>query len=262
LLATTDAGAPVDPYPHYGPAYGAFDANAPVRTLRLDGPSPTHERLGVAGSRMAWLERLDVGAPLRVLDVGCGSGRMALALQRALPWHVTGIEQDRAAAEAAATQGLDVHVGTLEDFEPDERFDVVLLIHVLEHMPDPLPSLLRARELLRPDGRLVVALPNAGSIERRAFRRHWDGWDIPRHVHHFDRRSLRNTLEQAGFAPGPIRHEVYSLVGRSLANLLLPQTPYDRRRGRLRAPRVERRWALLAAALRTSSAMQVVAAPA
>ncbi len=139
----------------------------------------------------------------RVLDVGCGSGLLLAELARA-GWEVWGIEPDeRAAGDLKARLGLpDEHVvtGTAETARlPAGAFDLVTMSHVIEHLHDPRAALANIHGWLRPGGRLRVWAPNVASLESRAFRRLWFGLDVPRHLYHFDRRSLLSLLASSGF---------------------------------------------------------------
>ena len=70
--------------------------------------------------------------------------------------------------------------------------------HVLEHVHSPVTTLTAAAEALAPEGRLVVLVPNFGGAGRRMFGRSWDGLEVPRHLHHFTKRSLTDTLARSG----------------------------------------------------------------
>jgi SAM-dependent methyltransferase len=95
-----------------------------------------------------------------VLDVGCASGGLLAALD-AEAGHREGIELDPVAAAAARAHADAVHVGPVDEVDVAEAaFDVVVLGDVLEHLPDPHVALERAQRWLRPDGRLVISLPN------------------------------------------------------------------------------------------------------
>ena len=86
-----------------------------------------------------------------------------------------------------------------------------------------------------------------------------NGWDLPRHLHHFGPGALQSLLERAGFAPGVVRYEWYSLLSRSLANRWRSGLSHRERRTALRFGPLEALWGLTLAACRTSSALQVVA---
>lgn len=83
------------------------------------------------------------------------------------------------------------------------------MFHVLEHLPDPRAYLDSARELLAPDGRLVVQVPNAASWQFRLLGRAWNGVDVPRHLFDFRDRDMERLLEGCGFAV--VRRKYFSL---------------------------------------------------
>lgn len=134
-----------------------------------------------------------------VLDVGCGSGEIALFMQRQ-GWKVTGIEPDPGACRIAQSRGIDAHVGDLDTVEVgDESFDAAVLHHVLEHLADPVDTLSNVRSKLRPGGTLMVIVPNFGSWQRRVFGAKWFSLAVPHHRHHFTPGGLSATAERAGF---------------------------------------------------------------
>jgi SAM-dependent methyltransferase len=153
--------------------------------------------------------------------------------------------------------GLDVTVGTLADLAVDPKFDAIFYVHVLEHVVDPRRELEEAHRHLRAGGRLVIAVPNAAGWERGVFGSYWDGWDVPRHIHHFTPESLCGLLRSTGFAPDRVMYEPYALIARSLRN---------RRRDARTAPRaprasrvIDRGVGSVLALFGRSSAMQVSA---
>jgi predicted SAM-dependent methyltransferase len=95
-------------------------------------------------------------------------------------------------------QGVEVHCGTLDDAPwPPESFDAILFNHSLEHIPDPGDALARAYRLLRPNGTVAIAVPNFGSWQRRLFGGSWFQLDVPRHLQHFERRTLVGLLQSS-----------------------------------------------------------------
>jgi len=101
----------------------------------------------------------------------------------------------------AAPTGV-LHVGDLATHRlPAAAFDVVTLWHVLEHVPDARSCLECARQCLKPDGRLIVAVPNIDSLEARLGGAHWFHLDLPRHQSHFSLRTLERLLADVGFTP-------------------------------------------------------------
>jgi SAM-dependent methyltransferase len=139
--------------------------------------------------------------PGRALDIGCGDGDFLAELARR-GWRVDGIEYSDAAAALARGKGIAVHQGDLASAGfPSGAFDVVTLWHVLEHLPEPAAALAEVRRVLRPDGLLVVEVPDSASLTFRLCREHWFPLDVPRHLQHFTPATLGALLERVGFAP-------------------------------------------------------------
>jgi 2-polyprenyl-3-methyl-5-hydroxy-6-metoxy-1,4-benzoquinol methylase len=138
--------------------------------------------------------------PGAVLDVGCGRG-FTLRFLADAGYRATGVElSTQAAAHARDALGLDIRTGDFlsQAFEPDQ-FEVVIFWHSLEHIADPLAAIERAREILKPGGLLVVAVPNFKSIQARISGKEWFHLDVPRHYVHFSSRGLKKALKERGF---------------------------------------------------------------
>lgn len=178
-----------------------------------------HTRPGFSGKAKGWLERRSVrvlgeyfARPARVLDVGCATGDLLLAIRDRGNPAVTGVEIGREAAEIARSRGLPVFNGELAEAGfADESFDTVLASHTLEHVGDPLAFLQEVHRVLSPGGALLLWLPNADSYEATIFRRFWIGYDPPRHLTTFTVGTLGWTLQTAGFAVVDVHHEAVGL---------------------------------------------------
>jgi len=157
-----------------------------------------------------------------VLDVGCGDGRFLAALATRGATSVTGLETDPVAAGLARRRtGGQVLESSLEDAGlPDAAFDLVSLLHVLEHVPDPRATLGAARRVLRPCGVLFLALPNAASLEAAMFGRAWYHLDLPRHLWGFGPRTLTRLLEEVGFVVENVRFFPFLFAPQSVRNVL------------------------------------------
>ncbi len=151
-------------------------------------------------SRARHLTRgLNAGA--RILDVGCGDGRLLRNMQKVGHFDLHGIElPGRAAERAAGTPGIQLHLGTLETLPlPATSFDLITLVHVFEHLPAPRDTLDRLAQLLNPGGRLFLAFPNISSWQACIFRGDWFHLDPPRHLSLVPPRVVVAYLESRGF---------------------------------------------------------------
>lgn len=150
-----------------------------------------------------------VPARSKVLDVGVADGSVASVLGR-MGCRVWAIEIDPVAAEAARELCEDVVVGDVETLDLDsffsERFDVVLLLDVLEHLKDPSAALRKIAAVIAPDGWIVVSLPNVthGAVRLQLLEGHWSYTPIglldTTHLRFFDRAGAEALLAEAGFS--------------------------------------------------------------
>jgi SAM-dependent methyltransferase len=121
--------------------------------------------------------------------------------------------------------GIDVRTCDLPEMGlPGSSVDLMILWHVLEHLPDPDHLLREVARLMRPGGAVVVAVPNFGSAEARLAGPRWFHLDVPRHLTHFTRPSLEAMLRHAGLTPGKLsyfapEYDLFSFV-QSLENRL------------------------------------------
>ena len=154
--------------------------------------------------RLEAFEKLTAGR--RLLDIGCGPGFfLSTAIKRG--WQGFGIEPSRQAAAHARTLGAQITEGlfTQDTAAALDRFDVVNLTNVLEHVPDPVTILTRAIGLLEPGGALCVGVPNDFSpfqIAARSAMSTGDWWVAPpHHLNYFDFESLENLIVRLGLKP-------------------------------------------------------------
>lgn len=159
-------------------------------------------------------ERLPVFIPGGIIvDVGCGNG-VYLNKMKSLGWRVYGVEPDSAASEPAIRSGLDVFRGVLKDAPiKNDSSDQVTMIHVLEHLPNPLEDLSECLRILKKGGRMVIYTPNAESLAHGHFGRNFFALDPPRHLNIFTARSIRKILRDAGFTRMSVRTTPYSAPG-------------------------------------------------
>ncbi len=169
---------------------GAIESAWPVRYMR-------QRRLASQRRMVVRRSRRQTGV---ILDVGCSTG-LFLAEMARHGWQALGIEPVAGAARTAAREyGLRVIQATLAEADMAEgSLDVVTYWQVLEHTRSPRAELQRIHRLLKPGGLFLATVPNYEGFDRRVFGHHWQGYDCPRHLFAFDRRTLAAYLSQTGF---------------------------------------------------------------
>ena len=137
--------------------------------------------------------RLSTGS---VLDIGAGTGSFASFLQRA-GWRLTGLEPDENARTVARDSNNITLLPAGHLFQlPEESFDAITLWHVLEHVHTLHPYMQQLKKLLKPNGRLFIAVPNYSSYDAQWYNKYWAAYDVPRHLYHFSPRAMRVLLAQ------------------------------------------------------------------
>jgi 2-polyprenyl-3-methyl-5-hydroxy-6-metoxy-1,4-benzoquinol methylase len=142
-----------------------------------------------------------------LLDVGCGGGQFISKMQ-SFGWSVSGVDPDPSAVAYGLSQGLDVYQGTIADVPEDNRYDVITLNHVIEHVSDPVELLRQCRmRLRRGTGRIILTTPNLQSLGHWWFGRYWRGLEIPRHLIVFSIPALNRCIFRAGLKVMSVRTE-------------------------------------------------------
>jgi SAM-dependent methyltransferase len=143
--------------------------------------------------RRALVRRLMRGVPAgRAIDVGPGPGGNAVVL-RDLGWQVTGVELTETGAQLCASRGVDVVRGDATRLPvPDRSVDLVMSTDVWEHIEDHETVARESFRVLRPGGRLLVAVPAGKDM--------WSGHDVALgHVRRYERQELLDLVEAQGF---------------------------------------------------------------
>jgi len=133
----------------------------------------------------------------RLLDIGAGTGHLARSVKSRIPGiEIQCVEESRVLRDRLDHQGFPVSQD-LDAISSDRSFDAMLLIEVIEHVPDPVDFLERLRGLLDPKGRIFLTTPCG---ELRTGSRATNAYDTPEHVQFFTEKSLRLAVENAGFS--------------------------------------------------------------
>lgn len=135
----------------------------------------------------------------RLLDIGCGTGYF-LDKARTNGYEISGIEKDKQSRKFAKNKfKLNVNdESALWSIEPNS-FDIVTLWHVLEHLQHLNEVVSKLNNILKPEGFLVLALPNYNSYDAKVYKEHWAAYDVPRHLWHFTPNTVEKLLTKHKF---------------------------------------------------------------
>jgi 2-polyprenyl-3-methyl-5-hydroxy-6-metoxy-1,4-benzoquinol methylase len=123
----------------------------------------------------------------KLLDIGCGTGDF-LVVAKNDGWQITGIEPGEKPRKIAIRKGVSF-VNKLSDIE-DNSFDVITMWHVLEHVPDLEFQIKELKRLIKPNGTILIAVPNFKSFDANYYGKFWAAFDVPRHLWHFSKIAI------------------------------------------------------------------------
>lgn len=131
-----------------------------------------------------------------LLDIGCGTGDFLKTAQKH-NWEIIGIEPNERARQIAnsKTQNAVYSAEHLKSLK-ENSFDVITLWHVLEHLPNLEKHTALFKHLLKPNGTLVVAVPNFKSYDAEYYKNIWAAYDVPRHLWHFSESAIERLFEK------------------------------------------------------------------
>ena len=132
----------------------------------------------------------------KLLDIGAGTGEFLLQAKKQ-GWKVRGIEPDENARILAKKKGIKL-VPDSANFKA-EKFDVITMWHVFEHVYDLKNQIIELEQLLKKDGLLIIAVPNYKSYDASYYKEFWAAFDVPRHLWHFSHRSFKQLLAGTSF---------------------------------------------------------------
>jgi 2-polyprenyl-3-methyl-5-hydroxy-6-metoxy-1,4-benzoquinol methylase len=147
-----------------------------------------------------------------ILDVGAGTGAFINTMLTA-NWKGTGIEPDKNAREKAKElYGINLEESQKMISLPTQNFDAITLWHVLEHVHDLHANVEQLKNLLSPDGKLFIAVPNYTSHDAGIYKEFWAAYDVPRHLYHFSPKAMQNLLNIHGLKVERLRPMWYDSI--------------------------------------------------
>jgi len=144
-----------------------------------------------------------------VLDVGAGTGDF-LSVCKNNDWVTFGVEPSLVARDVAKKKGIFLKAG-LSEFK-NQKFDVISLWHVLEHVEHLKDTIKTLQGLLKPGGRIVVAVPNYKSYDAQFYNEYWAAYDVPRHLWHFSQTAIHKLFSEVEMTVSqtlPMRFDSY-----------------------------------------------------
>ncbi|MDQ3190630.1 MAG: class I SAM-dependent methyltransferase [Bacteroidota bacterium] len=131
-----------------------------------------------------------------ILDIGCGTGEF-LNVCKNNGWFSLGIEPDEDARLLAKNNyDLNIKDEAHVDLLESNSFDVITMWHVLEHVPDLNQRMKELYRLLKENGVIVIAVPNASSADAAFYGKFWAAYDVPRHLYHFSKKTIISLFEK------------------------------------------------------------------
>lgn len=137
---------------------------------------------------------------VKILDIGCGFGE-AIGYHQNRNCKAYGIEADSNVKKVIDKFGFDIKIGLFNKYLYEKSyFDYVTMDQVLEHSINPIETLDGINHVLKPNGHLVISIPNANSLLANLLKERWINWHTPYHLQFFSKQSVELLAEKTGFA--------------------------------------------------------------
>ena len=122
-----------------------------------------------------------------ILDIGAGTGDFLKVCEKG-GWRINGVEPSEKARDFAKNKNINL-VKDISKID-NKQFDVITLWHVLEHIPNLTEYVQQLKSLLKPNGFLIIAVPNYKSFDSEHYKEFWAAYDVPRHLWHFSKTAI------------------------------------------------------------------------
>lgn len=131
----------------------------------------------------------------KILDIGCGTGDFLKTVKEA-KWETIGIEPSPDARKMAIENyALDVREEAEIKILEKETFDIITMWHVLEHVPELNERIEDLKRLIKPNGVIIIAVPNCTSLDAKIYSENWAAYDVPRHLYHFSPTDIETVFK-------------------------------------------------------------------
>jgi SAM-dependent methyltransferase len=139
-----------------------------------------------------------------LMDIGCGTGEFLNYCSK-MNFVTTGIEPNEKARVFGKVEfGLSIlNENELDSFQPSS-FDIITMWHVLEHVHKLNERMKRIKQLLKPEGTFIIAVPDSNSWDAGKYKACWAAYDLPRHLYHFTPDSVKKLALKNGFSVSTI----------------------------------------------------------
>ena len=123
-----------------------------------------------------------------LLDIGAGTGDFLFTAKQN-GWETIGVEPSEKAKGIAIGKGIKFSDST-QDLE-SHSFDVITMWHVLEHVPNLEIQIKELKRLVKPNGTIIIAVPNFKSYDANYYGKFWAAFDVPIHFWHFSKKAIQ-----------------------------------------------------------------------
>lgn len=134
------------------------------------------------------------------LDVGCADGAYFTQFERKYKdCKIEGVEFIDKIAQQGRSAGRVIYTGTIFDLKFKQKYDLIILNNLIEHVLQPVEVMNKVKELLKPDGKIILETPNIDSWDFMMSKKYWGGLHTPRHIYIFSTKAITKLMKLTGF---------------------------------------------------------------
>lgn len=152
------------------------------------------QRFNINHKRNIVKENTNTKEKISILDYGCGAGEFIKSMEKdciTFGYEPNPIAKKQAQKKSKST----IFINNLDEIK-NESLDIITLWHVFEHIENQHEILNQFKQKLKPNGRLIIAVPNYRSYDAQKYKNFWAAYDVPRHIYHFSKAGMSNLMLQ------------------------------------------------------------------